>query len=98
MLPEGLYKRRKSHNNTPPTVLLVLTNCIVLALLIQAFTGCTSINNFFWVAIAALALYNVYTIRRNPDEYNMKNVIVYFGSIGFMVFLFFYFSNQPHNC
>ena len=98
MLPEGLYKRRKNHNNTPPTVLLVFTNCIVLALLIQAFTGCTSINNFFWVAVAALALYNVYTIRRNAGDYNRINVIIYIGSIAFMVFLFFYFSSQPRNC
>ena len=98
MLPEGLYKRRRNHNNTPPTVLLVLTNCIVLALLIQAFTGCNSINNFFWVAIAALALYNVYSIRRNREVYNRMNVIIYVLSIAFMVFLFFYFSSQPQNC
>ncbi|WP_374949679.1 hypothetical protein [Mucilaginibacter sp.] len=97
MLPEGLYKRRK-HHTTPPTVLLVLTNCIVLAVLIQLFTGCTSINNFFWAAIAALALYNVYTIRRNPDEYNRINAIIYVLTILLMVGFFFYFSSQPHNC
>ena len=98
MLPEGLYKRRRGHNNTPPTVLLILTNCIVLALLIQLFTGCTSINNFFWAAVAALSLYNVYTIRRNPDEYNRVNAIIYIASVLVMVAFFFYFSNQPHNC
>lgn len=98
MLPEGIYKRRKNHNNTPPTVLLIITNCIVLAILIQLFTGCTAINNFFWGAIAILALYNVYTIRRNPDEYTWLNGLIYALSIAFMVFLFFYFRGQPHNC
>lgn len=97
MLPEGLYKRRR-HHTTPPTVLLVLTNCIVLAVLIQLFTGCTSINNFFWAAIAALSLYNVYTIRRNRDEYNRINVVIYTASILVMIGFFLYFSSQPHNC
>lgn len=98
MLPEGLYKRRRGHNNTPPTVLLILTNFIVLALLTQLFTGCSTINNFFWVAIAGLAFYNVYNIRRNREEYNKLNVAVYVVSILLMVFMFWYFSNQPHNC
>ena len=97
MLPEGLYKRRR-HHTTPPTVLLIFTNCIVLFLLIQLFTGCATINNFFWAAIAALALYNLYQIRRNPDEYNKLNVILYVVSIVLMAGLFFYFSSQPHNC
>lgn len=97
MLPEGLYKRRR-HHTTPPTVLLIFTNMIVAALLIQLFTGCNNINNFFWAALAALALYNLYTIRRNPDEYNKLNAILYVVSIAFMVGLFVYFSNQPHNC
>ncbi|MBB3969843.1 hypothetical protein [Mucilaginibacter phyllosphaerae] len=98
MLPEGLYKRRRNHNNTPPSLLLVLTNCIVLAVLIQLFTGCRTINNFFWAAIGILALYNVYTIRRNCEEYNKLNILIYILSLLFMVFLFFYFSNQPHRC
>jgi dipeptide/tripeptide permease len=98
MIPEEIFKRRKNHNNTPPTVLLILTNCIVMALLVQAFTGCNFINNFFWVATAVLALYNVYTIRRNREEYNRVNVIIYVCSLAFMAFLFFYYTSQPHNC
>jgi 4-hydroxybenzoate polyprenyltransferase len=98
MLPEGLYKRRRGHNNTPPSVLLIFTNCIVLAILIQLFIGCSTINNFFWIAIGLLALYNAYHIRRNREEYNKLNIIVYVVSILLMVFLFYYFSNQPHNC
>lgn len=98
MIPEELYKRRKAHNNTPPSVILLITNFIIVALLIQAFTGCNHINNFFWVVVGVLALYNAYTIRRNREEYNRLNIIIYVLSIAFMVFLFFYFDSQPHNC
>ncbi|MES2064066.1 MAG: hypothetical protein V4456_19235 [Bacteroidota bacterium] len=98
MLPDNLYKRRRNHNNTPPSLLLIFTNCIVLAVLIQMFIGCSTINNFFWIAIGVLALYNVYTIRRNREEYNTLNIIIYVASILFMVFLFYYFSHQPHKC
>jgi hypothetical protein len=98
MLPEELYKRRRGHNNTPPSVLLIFTNCIVLAILIQMFVGCSTINNFFWVAIAVLALYNVYTIRRNREEYNKLNIIVYTVSVLLMVFMLYYFSTHPNNC
>jgi hypothetical protein len=98
MLPENLYKRRTNHNNTPPSVLLILTNCIVLAVLIQMFTSCDKINNFFWAIIALLALYNVYTIRRNREEYNKLNIIIYAASIIGMGLVFYYINSQPHNC
>lgn len=98
MLPEELYKRRKSHDNTPPGVLLIITNCIVLAILIQMFTSCDRINNFFWAAIALLALYNAYTIKRNREEYNKLNTIIYIVSIIGMCLVFYYVNSQPHNC
>ena len=98
MIPEEIYKRRRNHNNTPPSILLIITNIIVLAVLIQVFTGCRVINNFFWVAIAVLALYNIYTIRKNREEYNRLSIIVYVGSLLFMVFLFYYFSTHSVNC
>jgi hypothetical protein len=97
MLPENLYKRRRGHNNTPPSVLLILTNCIVLAVLIQMFTGCST-NNFLWVSLGVLALYNVYTIRRNREEYNKLNVIVYVISVLLMAFFLYYFSTHTGNC
>ena len=98
MIPEEIYKRRKNHNNTPPSAMLIITNCIILVVLIQIFTGCNHINNFFLVAIAVLALYNAYTIRRNREEYTRLNIIIYVLSVVFMVFLFYYFSSQPQNC
>jgi threonine/homoserine efflux transporter RhtA len=98
MLPENLYKRRRNHNNTPPLVLLILTNCIVFALLIQFFAACDKVNNFFWAALAVLAFYNLYTIRRNPDEHNRLNIIIYSVSIVGMIVTFYFMSKQPHNC
>ena len=98
MLPENLYKRRKSHNNTPPSVLLIITNCVILAVLMSLFATCDRVNNFFWVAIALLAVYNVYTVRRNHEEYNRLNIIIYVASIIGMCLVFYYMSRQPHNC
>lgn len=98
MLPDNLYKRRRQHNNTPPTILLVLTNAIVFVLMIQAFTTCDGVNNFFWAALAVLALYNVYTIRRNTEEYTRVNIIVYTLSIAVMILVFFYLDARPGNC
>ena len=98
MIPEEIYKRRRSHDNTPASVMLIITNCIILALLIQMFIGCDHINNFFWVSVGLLALYNAYTIRRNREQYTRLNVIIYVASVAFMVFLFYYFNSQPHNC
>jgi multisubunit Na+/H+ antiporter MnhB subunit len=98
MIPEELYKRRRNHNNTPTSVLLILTNCIVFAVLLQIFSFCSTINNFFWVALAVLALYNVYTIRRNREEYNRLNIIVYISSVLLMAFFLYYFATHPGNC
>ena len=98
MIPEEIYKRRRNHNNTPTSVMLIITNSIILAFLIQIFTGCNHINNFFWVLFGLLALYNAYTIRRNREEYNTLNIVIYIISIAFMVYLFYYFHSQPHNC
>jgi len=98
MLPEELYKRRRNHNNTPQSLLLIITNCVVLAVLIQLYTRCTPINTFFWIVIGVLAIYNFFTIRRNREEYNKLNILIYILSLLFMAFLFVYFSNQPHNC
>ncbi|MEO7211905.1 hypothetical protein [Mucilaginibacter sp.] len=98
MLPENLYKRRRGHDNTPPQLLLIVTNCVVLAVLISLFLTCDKINNFFWAAIALLALYNAYNIRRNRDVYNRLNTIVYIISIIGMVLVFYYIHKQPHNC
>ncbi|MBD1365711.1 hypothetical protein IDJ77_17985 [Mucilaginibacter sp. ZT4R22] len=98
MLPENLYKRRRAHDNTPPQLLLIVTNCIVLAVLISLFSTCDKINNFFWAAIALLALYNAYNIRRNREVYNRLNTIVYIISIVGMAVVFYYINKQPHNC
>jgi len=98
MIPEELYKRRRAHNNTPTSVMLILTNCIVLAVLLSMFSLCNTINNFFWVALAVLALYNAYDIRRNREEYQRLNIIIYAVSIILMAFLLYYMSTHSTNC
>lgn len=98
MLPENLYKRRRAHDNTPPQLLLIVTNCIVLAVLVSLFATCDKISNFFWGALAVLAIYNAYTIRRNRELYNRLNTIVYVVSIIGMVIVFYFINKQPHNC
>ncbi|OOQ58567.1 hypothetical protein [Mucilaginibacter pedocola] len=98
MIPENLYKRRRQHDNTPPQLLLIVTNCIVLAVLISLFSTCDKINNIFWAALAILALYNAYTIRINRELYNRLHVIVYVVSIIGMALVFYYINKHPHNC
>lgn len=98
MIPEEIYKRRKSHNNTPPSVLLILTNCIIVAIMVQAFSSCDGFSNFFWYVLAVLAFYNVYTVRRNREEYNRLNIIVYTVSIIGMIALFVYLTSHPRGC
>jgi hypothetical protein len=86
MIPEEVYKRRRRHNNTAPSILLIITNYIVVSVL---FTSTSKINWFFCVVIAFLALYNVYTIRRNREEYTKINIIAYLISLAGMVLLYF---------
>jgi hypothetical protein len=75
MIPEELFKRRPRHNNTPPTVLLIITNFIVTALGLALFSDKDHINSFFWVILAFLAVYNFFTIRRNREEFENKGIL-----------------------
>lgn len=96
MLPEGIYKRR--HFGTPQSFVLITVNYIILALAIEFFALCTQINWFFWVAIAALAYYNFYKIRRDREEYDKIRIIAYIISVVGMVILFFVFRGGAQNC
>jgi hypothetical protein len=90
MLPDGLFKRRPRHNNTPESILLVIANYVVIALDTALFTDKEHINWFFWVVIALLALYNFYTIRRNREDFaNRITLISYIINLGLMVVVFF---------
>jgi hypothetical protein len=95
ILPEEVFKRRPRHNNTPEWTMLTITNFIVIAVNTMLFTSKNHINLFFWIVVAALALYNVYVIRRNPDEFGNKIVVIaYVISLAALVALFLLFKGQ----
>ena len=98
MLPKEVFNRRRTHNNTPESVMLIFVNYIVMAVAVQAFALCDKIGWFFWAVVAVLALYNVYTIRRNAEEYNKMHIIAYAISIAGIIGLFLFFRLRAHNC
>lgn len=89
MLPEEVFKRRQRHNNTPEHILLIIVNFIVVALDIVVFSDKNHINWFFWIVIAALALYNFFTIRHNREEFTRVVVISYVFNLIILVVVFF---------
>jgi len=86
MIPEELYKRRRRHDNTPASMVLIITNYIVATIL---FTSVSATSWFFYVVLAGLAFYNYYTIRRNLEEYTRINIIAYVVGWAGIVFLYF---------
>ena len=93
MIPEEIFKRRRNHNNTPESILLIITNYIVVSVSLALFSNHDHINWFFWVIIAFLAWYNFYTIRRNREEYaNRATTIAYIISLAVLVVIFFLFK------
>lgn len=96
MIPEELFKRR--HYGTPDSFFLTITNFVVMAIVIQIFALCNEINWYFWVAVALLALYNFYTIRRNRESYNKARIIGYVIGIIGLVLMFFLFRMGSPSC
>ncbi|PJJ80404.1 hypothetical protein [Mucilaginibacter auburnensis] len=86
MIPEELYKRRRRHDNTPASMVLIITNYIVTTIL---FTSINATSWFFYVVLAGLAVYNYFTIRRNLEEYTRVNIIAYIVGWAGIVLLFF---------
>ena len=89
MIPEELYKRRRRHDNTPVTMVLIMTNYIVATIL---FTSVKATSWFFYVVLAGLAWYNFYTIRRNREEITRINIIAY--SVGWAGIVLLYFVTR----
>jgi hypothetical protein len=94
MIPEELFKRRRNHNNTPESTLLIIANYIVVCIAFALFTGHNHISAFFWVVLTFLAWYNYYTIRRNREEYNKVTIIAYIISLVVLFLLYFVFRSQ----
>ena len=93
MIPEELYKRRRNHNKTPKSMLLILANYVVVLLGASLFTSCDHINWFFWVIEGGLAIYNFFTIRRNREEFENKSIVYsYVFSLVILVGVFFLFQ------
>lgn len=90
MIPEELYKRRRRHDNTPASMVLIITNYIVTTIL---FTSINATSWFFYVVLAGLALYNYYTIRRNREEYNRITIIAYIAGWAGIILLYFVTRN-----
>jgi 4-hydroxybenzoate polyprenyltransferase len=88
MVPGEVFKRRRRHNNTPESLLLIIANFIVIAAALTLYTN-HPLNWFFWVILACLAVYNVYTIRRNREDYNRITIIAYVVSLLVLIAMFF---------
>lgn len=96
MIPEEIFKRRRNHNNTPESILLIITNYIVVSVGLAFCSNKGHIHWFFWVIIAFLAWYNYYTIRRNTEEYAARATkIAYIISLVILVAVFFLFKANP---
>src|ERR1700744_2410126 len=98
MLPEQLYKRRRNHNNTPKSLLLIMANYVTVLVSTSLFTNCTKITNFFWIVMVGLAVYNFFTIRRFIDQFNRVTIIAYTISMVVLIGLFIVFRLSGQGC
>ncbi len=90
MIPEEVFKRRKNHNNTPESTLLIIANFIVVSADVTLFIHHSHINWFFWVVIGCLSVYNFFTVRRNIEEFSTRIVLIsYISSIIVLIALCF---------
>ena len=95
MIPQEVFKRRRNHNNTPESLLLIIANFIVFSIDMTLFENHGRVNWFFWVVLVLLAVYNFFTIRRNLEEYNKVTIMVYISSLAVLILLFFVFKGKP---
>lgn len=95
MLPDEIFKRRPQHNNTPPSVLLIIANFVVTAGALSLFSNKDHVSWFFWVVEAVLGLYNYFTIKKNLEEFENKTILYsYIFSLALLVVLFFLFKSM----
>ncbi|WP_428328589.1 hypothetical protein [Mucilaginibacter sp.] len=94
MIPQEVFKRRRRHNNTPESLLLIIANFIVVFVALDLFTDSKHINWFFWVVLAALGVYNYFTIRRNIESFDKVTTITYITTVVLLIACFFIFRGK----
>jgi hypothetical protein len=92
LIPEEIYKRK--HYGTPQSALLIVSNYTVFAFAVSVFAAGKTINWFFWVAMGLLAIYNVFNIRKDREEYTRTRIIAYVLSLLTLVGMFLLFRSK----
>jgi hypothetical protein len=89
MEPHEVFKRR--HFNTPESFTLITTNYIVVTVGLSITTHHHKIHWFFWVILGLLAVYNIFSLRRNWTEYDKAGVVAYIIGVAGLGLLFLMF-------
>ena len=89
MEPRPVFNRR--HFNTPESFTLIVTNYIIVAVSLSIFASHHKIHWFFWVIFGLLAVYNVFSLRKNWSEYDKASIIAYIISVAGLGLLFLLF-------
>ena len=87
--PNQVFKRR--HYGTPESFTLITTNYIVVAVALAIFASHHKIHWFFWVVFGLLAVYNVFSLRKNWSEYDKAGIIAYIIGVSGLPLLFLMF-------
>ena len=87
--PPQVFKRR--HFGTPASFTLITTNYIVAAVGLAITTSHHKIHWFFWVIFGLLAVYNVFSLRKNWTEYDKVGIIAYTIGVAGLPLLFLMF-------
>ncbi|GAB2704503.1 hypothetical protein GCM10027037_32510 [Mucilaginibacter koreensis] len=94
-----IFKFQNRHYSSQAVVSLITANYIVFALAVQLCVECDHIHWFFWVALAGLAVYNFFTIRRNSEEFGEKRIkIVYVSSIILLSVIYYLVGVAGKHC
>jgi hypothetical protein len=87
--PPQVFKRR--HFGTPASFTLITTNYIVATVGLAITTAHHKIHWFFWVIFGFLAVYNVFSLRKNWTEYDKVGIIAYIIGVMGLPLLFLMF-------
>jgi predicted membrane channel-forming protein YqfA (hemolysin III family) len=87
-----IFKRK--HYGTPQSTILIIINYVTFGVILAFSNG--KIGWFFWIALALLAVYNYFNIRKDREEYNKPRIIAYVISIVMMVAFYFIFKLKDY--